>query len=92
MIAGNHELSFDRSLSNMFEKKFCNSRHTGVGIDIDIVNYAEDSDTIENAIKTVNVEEYLTNCTYLQDAFVTLYGIKIYGTPWLVLRVISQYF
>jgi Icc-related predicted phosphoesterase len=24
----------------------------------------------------------LTNCIYLQDSFVELYGIKIYGSPW----------
>ncbi|KAG4073694.1 hypothetical protein HA402_000918 [Bradysia odoriphaga] len=26
--------------------------------------------------------EYLTNCTYLEDQLVELYGLKIYGTPW----------
>jgi hypothetical protein len=26
--------------------------------------------------------KYLTNCIYLQDSSVTLFGIKFYGTPW----------
>ena len=24
----------------------------------------------------------LTNCTYLQDSFITVHGYKIYGSPW----------
>lgn len=24
----------------------------------------------------------MTSCIYLQDSSVTLYGIKVYGTPW----------
>lgn len=31
------------------------------------------------AVKTENVRQYLTNCTYLQDELITLYGLKIYG-------------
>eukprot|EP01083_Nonionella_stella_P016465 45957_1 len=27
-------------------------------------------------------ENILTNCIYLQDSWVQLYGLKIYGTPW----------
>ena len=26
--------------------------------------------------------ELLSNCTYLQDASLTIYGINIYGSPW----------
>lgn len=31
------------------------------------------------AVKTENVRQYLTNCTYLQDELIMLYGLKIYG-------------
>nr|CAH7722379.1 unnamed protein product [Callosobruchus chinensis] len=29
-----------------------------------------------------NIRQYLTNCTYLEDSGIEIYGIKIYGTPW----------
>ena len=29
-----------------------------------------------------HVKEMLTNCTYLEDSAVQLYGWKIYGSPW----------
>lgn len=28
------------------------------------------------------VQDLLTNCVYLQDTSVEIYGIKIYGSPW----------
>ena len=28
------------------------------------------------------IRSELTNCIYLEDSSVTVYGIKIYGTPW----------
>ncbi|RZF43641.1 hypothetical protein LSTR_LSTR009238 [Laodelphax striatellus] len=41
----------------------------------------------ENESETLSSEklepkDHLTNCIYLQDDAVTLYGLKIYGTPW----------
>lgn len=39
-------------------------------------------DTLAEAIKTTNVKDYLTNCTYLEDSQIVIHGIKIYGTPW----------
>ncbi|CAH2011797.1 unnamed protein product [Acanthoscelides obtectus] len=32
---------------------------------------------------TTNVQQYLTNCIYLQDSSREIHGIKIYGTPWI---------
>ena len=26
--------------------------------------------------------DYLKDCIYLEDSFVNLYGLKIYGAPW----------
>nr|CAH7722382.1 unnamed protein product [Callosobruchus chinensis] len=34
------------------------------------------------AVNTQNIRQYLTNCTYLEDSGIEIYGIKIYGTPW----------
>lgn len=28
------------------------------------------------------MREFLTNCTYLEDSGITLYGIKFWGSPW----------
>jgi hypothetical protein len=28
------------------------------------------------------VKDLLTNCIYLEDSMVNLYGINIYGSPW----------
>lgn len=42
----------------------------------------ETTQTINEAISTGNVRQYLTNCVYLEDDGFEVYGIKIYGTPW----------
>lgn len=44
----------------------------------------ETTQTINEAISTGNVRQYLTNCVYLEDAAFEVYGIKIYGSPWCV--------
>jgi hypothetical protein len=36
------------------------------------------------------MKDLLTNCIYLQDSLVELYGLKIYGTPWYLLRSYCQ--
>ncbi|VEN37987.1 unnamed protein product [Callosobruchus maculatus] len=32
---------------------------------------------------TINIRQYLTNCTYLEDSSIEVYGVKIYGSPWI---------
>lgn len=39
-------------------------------------------ESLSEAVQVENVRQYLTNCTYLQDEGIELYGIKIYGSPW----------
>lgn len=87
VIAGNHELSFDPSIAHLFKRKIYNARHTENSIDDldnddEIPNYGKKSGSIKDAISTVNIREYLTNCTYLEDTEICIYGLKIYGTPW----------
>lgn len=41
-------------------------------------------ETISEAVSGENVKQYLTNCIYLEDSGISIYGIKIYGTPWYV--------
>lgn len=39
-------------------------------------------DKLKEAINTPNVKDYLTNCIYLEDSEIILFGLKIYGSPW----------
>lgn len=84
VIAGNHELSFDPTFTHPFSVHTSgdHQKHTGTSILDDIPTLGMSKDTLAEAIKTANVKDYLTNCTYLEDSEVLVYGIKIYGTPW----------
>ncbi|XP_071057439.1 metallophosphoesterase domain-containing protein 1 [Onthophagus taurus] len=80
VISGNHELSFDPKFIDVFKKKFePSSRHREI---FHCPSYGKGEDDIKEAVHTENIRHYLTNCTYLEDAGLELYGIKIYGTPW----------
>lgn len=37
---------------------------------------------LKSAVNTQNIRQYLTNCTYLEDELIEIYGLKFYGTPW----------
>lgn len=80
VIAGNHELSFDPTFTHTFKKN--SGRHTGGYIEDEVPHYGRKSDNIQDAVQTTNIREYLTNCTYLEDSKLEIYGIKIYGSPW----------
>lgn len=82
VIAGNHELSFDEKFASIFKKKIL-ARHAQP-IEDEVPNYGKTKDNIEEAVNTENIRQYLTNCIYLEDSEVELYGIKIYGSPWYV--------
>lgn len=84
VIAGNHELSFDPTFTNPFSVHTSgdHQKHTGTSILDNIPTLGMSKDTLAEAIKTTNVKDYLTNCTYLEDSEIVIYGIKIYGTPW----------
>ncbi|KAJ1523674.1 hypothetical protein ONE63_001514 [Megalurothrips usitatus] len=72
VIAGNHELSFDESFTKAHEG--CQS--------LPIPSLGLARDAIAEAVRTPNTKQYLTNCTYLEDEAIIVYGIKIYGSPW----------
>lgn len=80
VIAGNHELSFDEKFSDLFRKKI--AQHLGSDDGEQILNYGNTKDDIVDAVNEDNIRQYLTNCTYLEDSALELYGIKIYGSPW----------
>lgn len=83
VIAGNHELSFDKKFKSEFQTTVNNreKRHSHTEID-EIKNYGNTKDDILDSVNTQNIQQYLTNCIYLEDSGVELYGVKLYGTPW----------
>lgn len=54
----------------------------GASILDEIPTLGNSKESLTAAVKTENVRQYLTNCTYLQDELIEIYGLKIYGTPW----------
>lgn len=84
VIAGNHELSFDTTFTHPFQSKNDRVNHRGGGSSIldEIPTLGNAKENLENAIQTQNIRQYLTNCTYLEDEVIEIYGLKIYGTPW----------
>ncbi|XP_045171224.2 metallophosphoesterase MPPED2-like isoform X2 [Mercenaria mercenaria] len=74
VIAGNHDKTFDLD----YVKK---NKITGL---LSLPGWNYESGLQHFGVKTVH--EMLTDCIYLQDSMVEIYGIKIYGTPWTVGR------
>ncbi|XP_073976999.1 metallophosphoesterase domain-containing protein 1 isoform X2 [Rhodnius prolixus] len=72
VIAGNHELSFDRTFTHPLSPNILKTIPT-LGLP---------RNNITEAVTTTNIKDKLTNCTYLQDEGVQICGLKIYGTPW----------
>ena len=42
----------------------------------------EDLPDVSEEPSVDEIKAELTNCIYLQDSLVEIYGLKIYGTPW----------
>lgn len=83
VIAGNHELSFDTTFTHpLGSSPGDRSSHTGYSIIDYIPNMGIPKDKLKEAINTPNVKDYLTNCIYLEDSEIILFGLKIYGSPW----------
>lgn len=83
VIAGNHELSFDPNFTHPLKTSPGEiSSHSRTHVIDNIPTLGIPKENITEAIETRNIIDVLTNCTYLQDAGINLYGIKIYGTPW----------
>uniref|UniRef100_A0A673IU25 Metallophosphoesterase MPPED2-like n=1 Tax=Sinocyclocheilus rhinocerous TaxID=307959 RepID=A0A673IU25_9TELE len=67
VIAGNHELTFDKDFMGELIKQ-------------DYYRYPSVSKLKTEDFD--DVQSVLTNCVYLQDSEVTIKGFRIYGTPW----------
>ncbi|RZC38421.1 Metallophos domain containing protein [Asbolus verrucosus] len=75
-----------KSLPHRHKIVICGNHELSFDENCDILDFKED---ISAGIKT-DLREYLTNCIYLQDAEITLFGIKFYGTPWQVVGICFQ--
>lgn len=82
VIAGNHELSFDHTFTHPFQNASACCKKTGSTLLDEIPTLGNSKESLAEAVKTENIRQYLSNCVYLQDECVELYGLKIYGTPW----------
>lgn len=84
VICGNHELSFDPSFKSPVSSN-TNTHRSNQGFLASLLDkiplLGHKKETLEDAMKTQNVRQYLTNCTYLEDSGVELYGLKFWGTP-----------
>lgn len=67
VIAGNHELTFDKDFMTELVKQ-------------DYYRFPSVSKLKPEDFD--NVQSLLTNCVYLQDSDVTVKGFRIYGAPW----------
>ncbi|XP_022111965.1 metallophosphoesterase MPPED2-like isoform X1 [Acanthaster planci] len=68
VIAGNHEVTFDRQL--MTEQ----SSHVFMSFATALQEVKQED--------WKHIPSLLTNCTYLEDAEVNIMGFRIYGSPW----------
>lgn len=82
VIAGNHELSLDKQFSEQFKRKLGVKHEAEKHLLQEVPNYGNTKDNIIDAVNTADIKEYLTNCIYLEDSGIELYGIKLWGTPW----------
>ncbi|XP_037939419.1 metallophosphoesterase domain-containing protein 1 [Teleopsis dalmanni] len=84
VIAGNHELSFDKTFTHPFQNKNSTDRTklTGLSVLDDLPTLGNAKENIESAIQTQNIRDILTNCIYLEDEMLDIYGVRIYGSPW----------
>lgn len=81
VISGNHELSLDPTFTHPLTAHSCGHRSKQSLFD-EIPLLGHEKEKLEEVVNTKNVKNALTNCTYLEDSGVELYGIKFWGTPW----------
>lgn len=88
VIAGNHELSFDPSFTHPLSRN--RGHHQGLFDEIPLLGHKKEK--LEQSVMSENIRQHLTNCTYLEDSGVEIYGIKFYGTPWQPEVIIGIFF
>ena len=74
VIAGNHDFSLEE---NVFEKE---SGRTDLKNRFQLNFTDMDLHLSENGVK--HAKDLLRNAVYLKDSEVTVFGIRVYGSPW----------
>lgn len=82
VIAGNHELSFDEQFADKFKNNLLARQNAHELLLGDVPNYGNTRDNIFDAVNTENIRKLFTNCVYLEDSGIEIYGIKLWGSPW----------
>ena len=80
VIAGNHELCFDPSLASNSDR-VGRAGHIGsspANLNTKLQQEGEDQQPTDS-VSCDEIKKELTNCTYLEDSFVEICGLKIYG-------------
>lgn len=77
VIAGNHELSFDHKFVHPLH---CEQEKKQSLLD-NIPLLGNKKECLQDAVKSQNIRQHLTNCTYLEDSGIELFGLKFWGTP-----------
>ena len=70
VIAGNHDATFDEAT---------------LKDSLSLLRHGMRSDRVKGFMKEkgiTHMKELLTNCTYLEDSETSVYGIRVYGSPW----------
>jgi len=78
VVAGNHELSFD--------DKFLQHKS--------IIRVRFDARAVCEYLCSRNImkmKDVLVNCTYLEDAETTVFGLRVYGSPWYAMILFVIY-
>ncbi|CAG0904911.1 unnamed protein product [Cyprideis torosa] len=79
VIAGNHELSFDPKMAGIVPRG-----GKSAALSPSFPALGNPQEELLEAIESPSNEakRLLTNCFYLEDQGIELFGLKIYGTPW----------
>ena len=78
VIAGNHELCFDPSLANNSDRVGRSGHLGNCPGNLNTKLEGEDQQPT-GPVNCDDIKKELTNCTYLEDSFVEICGLKIYG-------------
>lgn len=72
----------DKKFSETFKSKLAARQNIPDVMSEEVPNYGNTKDNISDAVNTDNMHKYLTNCIYLEDNGIEIYGIKLWGSPW----------
>ncbi|KAL7645861.1 UNVERIFIED_CONTAM: hypothetical protein RMT77_002758 [Armadillidium vulgare] len=83
VIAGNHELSFDRRFTGQgAQQQVHKNAHTGNSLIYEIPSLGMEREVLEKAVSLPSTASIITNAKYIQDEEVTICGVKLFGSPW----------